>query len=128
MSRRSTQPGVRAPRSISHILIAAAAVALATAGCSDPPEVPLGPDGQPDAVLAEGRDIYSSQCSQCHGVSGGGGRGKKLSDGMSVDRFPEIADMIEVVEKGIGSGMPRFDNKLDPDEIEAVVRYVREVL
>ena len=36
--------------------------------------------------------------------------------------------MIQVVTEGKGSGMPSFDDKLDPDEIEAVVRYVRDVL
>lgn len=101
---------------------------LLAAGCADPPEVPLGADGQPDPVLAQGRDIYGSQCASCHGSDGGGGRGKKLNDGMSVERYPDIADMIEVVSRGIGSGMPRYDNKLDAQEIEAVVRYVREVL
>ena len=41
---------------------------------------------------------------------------------------PRSADMTAVVTGGKGSGMPAFESKLEPAEIDAVVRYVREVL
>ena len=98
-------------------------------GCAGPaPEVPLGADGQPDPVLELGRTVYGAQCQNCHGNEGQGGRGKPLNRGRALERYPEIESMIEVVTQGKGSGMPSFDDKLEPDEIEAVVRYVREVL
>lgn len=109
-----------------------AALGVATmvlAGCGGAaPEVPLGPDGQPDAVLEAGRSVYGAQCSNCHGNEGQGGRGKPLNGGRALERYPEIDAMIQVVTEGKGAGMPSFADKLDPDEIEAVVRYVREVL
>lgn len=92
------------------------------------PDVPLGADGQPDAVLELGRNVYGAQCSNCHGNEGQGGRGKPINRGRALERYPEIEAMIQVVTEGKGSGMPSFDDKLDPDEIEAVVRYVREIL
>ena len=49
---------------------------LVTACGGPSPEVPLGPDGQPDAVLEAGRTVYGAQCSNCHGNEGQGGRGK----------------------------------------------------
>ena len=99
------------------------------AGCAGPaPDVPAGPDGEPDPVLVLGRDIYGSQCTNCHGNEGQGGRGKPLNGGRALERFPEIEAMVEVVTEGKGSGMPSFGGKLTDDEIEAVVLYVREVL
>lgn len=98
------------------------------AACVQAPAVPLGIDGQPDPVLDQGRQIFASQCSTCHGSAGQGGRGAKLNGGRAEDQYPEIADMAAVVSSGKGSRMPSFAEELSPSEIEAVVRYVREVL
>lgn len=101
------------------------ALPLLTAACAqdDPPEVPAGAD----AALEEGRDIWADSCARCHGADGGGGSGVKLSDGRAEELHPEIETMIEVISDGRGA-MPSFSSSLDPDEIEAVARYVREVL
>jgi mono/diheme cytochrome c family protein len=103
--------------------------AVALVGCSDPaPEIPVGPDGEPDAVLSLGRDIWASRCSSCHGAKGQGGRGKKVADGVIFETHPDIDTMIEVIAEGKGRGMPGFGDDLTVAEIEAVSRYVREVL
>ena len=107
------------------IAIGGAAILAACGGSS--PEVPLGPDGNPDPVLLAGRDIYQEVCAQCHGKDGGGGRAPLLKDGQVVRRFPDVAAQIEVVENGRGA-MPSFAGDLDPEQIEAVVLYTREVL
>lgn len=105
------------------------AVTMAAVGCgeSEPPEIPLANDGQADPVLVEGAAIYSARCATCHGDDGGGGRGPKLADARVVDAYPDIADQLEVVMAG-RRAMPRFEGELTPAEIEAVVRYTREVL
>lgn len=105
------------------------ALALLVGACSqgDAPEVPAAEGGEPDPVLVEGRDIWSDSCARCHGADGGGGSGVKLSDGRAEELHPEVATMVEVVREGKGA-MPAFGGSLDEDEIEAVVRYVREVL
>ncbi len=105
-------------------------VALAVAGCgrSAPPAVPSGPGGEPDPVLEAGRRVYATRCATCHSSDGRGGRGRKLSDGRAAAAYPDIADMIDVIAEGKGSGMPAFGDRLDDAEIEAVARYVREVL
>lgn len=106
-----------------------ASLALLVGACAgETPTVPLGADGEPDAVLDLGRTVYGANCSTCHGNEGQGGRGKRLNNGEAVDRYPEIADMIEVVTNGKGSGMPSFGGKLSDEERLAVARYVREVL
>ena len=42
-------------------------------------------------------------------------------------RFPLLADQVMVVSDGQGS-MPGFGGRYDPEALEAVVRYTREVL
>ena len=97
------------------------------AGCSaDTPQLPLGPDGKPDPVLAVGRDVWSQRCASCHGNDGRGGSGPKLSDGKVVEAFPDPADERQLILDGIGA-MPAFD-ELSESQLEAVVRYTREVL
>jgi mono/diheme cytochrome c family protein len=106
-----------------------AGLALGAIGCSSAsaPEVPVGPDGTADAALVEGRDIYTRRCASCHGASGGGSRGPKLSEGQVLEDFPDVEEQIALVADGRG-GMPSFADVLEPSEIEAVVRYTREVL
>jgi mono/diheme cytochrome c family protein len=94
--------------------------------CSSPPEVPLGPDGKPDPVLADGRDLYGEHCKSCHGNDGGGGRGPSLKQ--ISDKYPVIGDQIAVVTDGKGGQMPPFGRELSDGDIMAVVRYTREVL
>ncbi|MDE2751212.1 MAG: cytochrome c [Gemmatimonadota bacterium] len=103
-------------------------VTALVAGCAaDTPAVPIGPDGEPDPVLAVGRDVWSQHCASCHGASGGGGSGPKLNDGKVVEAFPDAADESQLILDGIGE-MPGFAGKLSDSELEAVVRYTREVL
>ncbi len=129
MSGRDRGPGGGSPPGV-RARLAAAVVVMAVAGCggSGPPAVPTGSSGQPDPVLEAGRRVYAVRCANCHGGDGGGGRGAKLSDGRAAARYPDLGAMTAVIAEGRGSGMPSFDDTLDPDEIEAVARYVREVL
>ncbi len=93
----------------------------------DPPEVPLGPDGEPDPVLADGRAVYAKHCAACHGRSGGGGQGPRLNNGAVVGAYPDIDDQVAVVADGKGT-MPSFAERLTDRQIAAVTRYTREVL
>lgn len=101
-------------------------VLLGAACATEAPAVPLDADGQPDAVLQLGRDVYGSRCSNCHGSSGGGGTGPRLA-GTVEETFPDPGDQEAVVRDG-RRNMPSFGGTLSDAEIEAVVRYTREVL
>jgi mono/diheme cytochrome c family protein len=118
----------RVATAIGNGVVAVIAAAVVLGACGSSPEVPLGPDGEPDPVLLVGRDVFGNRCASCHGSDGGGGRGPKLNDGAVVEAYPDIAEQIDIVTNGKGDGMPLFSDKLTPDEIEAVVRYTREVL
>ncbi|MEO2125037.1 MAG: cytochrome c [Acidimicrobiales bacterium] len=82
------------------------------------------PEGA-DSFLEKGRQIWGNACVTCHGADGGGGRGPALKE--SENRYPEIADQMQVVSDG-RDGMPSFGGRFSAEEIEAVVRYIREVL
>ena len=103
-------------------------VVTLVAGCAaDTPALPLGPDGNPDPVLVVGRDVWSQHCASCHGGGGGGDSGPKLSGGTVLEAFPDPADEVQLILDGKGS-MPGFAGKLSESQLEAVVRYTREVL
>lgn len=112
-----------APSTLATVGFIALAALLGT-GCSaaSTPEVANG-----DPVLEQGRDIYIRQCASCHGAAGGGGRGTKINEGAVLAAFPEVADHVAVVRDGRG-GMPAFSGRLTDDELDAVVRYSREIL
>jgi len=95
------------------------------ASCASPPPVPGVDDGSADPALVRGREIWGKACASCHAPNGSGGRGPSL---VSVEvRYPVLADQVTVVTDGRGS-MPGFGGRYDPEELEAVVRYTREVL
>ena len=104
-----------------------AAIVVAGACTDEPPEVPVGPDGVPDEVLTLGREVYGTHCVNCHASDGGGGRGPKLAEGAVVEAFPDPGDQAAFIRAG-KDVMPAFENRLSDAEIDAVVRYTREVL
>ncbi len=103
-------------------------MAALAGACSEgaAPAVP-GIDGAAEPELALGRDVWAGRCASCHDPDGSGGRGPRLNDGRVLERFPDPADQVELIHQG-RNGMPAFDDVLDDAEIEAVVRYTREVL
>jgi mono/diheme cytochrome c family protein len=111
---------------LRRLAIAVAVVLTAVSCAGTPPEVPAGPDGKPDPVLAVGRDVFGARCASCHGSGGGGGTGPRLA-GTVLETYPDVADQALVVTDGRQS-MPAFGGTLNNEQIEAVVRYTREVL
>jgi mono/diheme cytochrome c family protein len=80
-----------------------------------------------DTELLEGRDVWVSSCARCHGSGGDGRIGPPLSGGRVVERFPQLADQVELVRNGRFM-MPAWEGRLSREQIAAVVRYTREVL
>ncbi len=67
----------------------------------------------------DGGALYAANCANCHGASGGGGRGPSLVG------IAAIGDDVirETIINGPGA-MPAFGNRLSPTEIDAVVVYI----
>ncbi len=117
----------RIPVVLATLVLVVVSVVALSACAADPPEVPVGADGEPDPELAVGREVFAARCVSCHGESGGGGSGPNIQAPGIVERYPDVADQVAVVVGG-RAGMPAFDEVLSAEEIAAVVRYTREVL
>ena len=81
----------------------------------------------------DGKQLFTENCQICHRNTGTGGpvtvQGKKLKPAdLTGDRIRKRTD--DDIAKGISEGspddgMPAFRDKLKPDEIKAIVAYVR---
>jgi mono/diheme cytochrome c family protein len=72
-----------------------------------------------------GRKVFNElaqpPCKLCHELRAAGAEGKL---GPSLDELkPDKAKVLDQVRKGAGV-MPRYDDKLTPEQIEAVADYV----
>jgi len=66
---------------------------------------------------SDGEKLYEANCAGCHGAKGVGGTAIALS-ASNANRT--------IIEKGnLDKGMPAFENKLTPEEISAILDYLR---
>lgn len=80
------------------------------------------PLGQADGNTHPGRAIYENNCAVCHGV-GGGGNSARLNDPEFVKRLSD-KQIEDTIRFGTG-GMPAFETVLTPEQLKALVQYVR---
>ena len=123
----------------SFLMIIVCAVVMC--GCSNQPttsntETKASPvaaaTATPDA-FAGVRGIYAKDCQNCHGVDGLGGP-VKLEDGKTL-KVPTFraghalrhtdSDFRRQVMEG-GDGMPAFKDKLSPQQIDELIRMIRQ--
>lgn len=113
-------------------------------GCDGRP-LPSPGTGAKQQALPDGRAIFAQRCAACHGPNGEGGVGPPLNKNngtMLLEDFPDVASQVDFVAKGSqafpdgwgakkkkpsATAMPAFGNTLSKEEIEAVVRYEREL-
>jgi mono/diheme cytochrome c family protein len=70
------------------------------------------------SLVARGANLFTINCSQCHGPDASGGAGPGLNSSLLTD-----AELVSVVSNGRGA-MPGFSAILDATSIDAVVAYV----
>ena len=84
--------------------------------------------------FAAARTTYDKECKSCHGPNGEGGP-VKLEDGtkLKVPTFREghalkhsDSDYVKQITKG-GDGMPAFEKKLTPEQMNDLIRFIRQV-
>ena len=81
--------------------------------------------------FAAGRASYAKHCSVCHGDDAKGGLVKVEDKKLKVPSLKEghalhhpDADFVKQITNG-GGGMPKFKDKLSPEEITAMVHFIR---
>jgi len=87
------------------------------------------------AQAPDGKALYEENCRKCHGVRGTPPKTMK-------EKFPKIAtfdaefiakrsddSVVKVLMKGVGKAedMKSFKDKLSPEDMTAVAKYVREL-
>ena len=81
--------------------------------------------------FAVARANYAKHCSACHGDEGKGGLVKVENKRLKVPSLREGHALGHPDDKFVkqitngGDGMPKFADKLSPEEINAMVRFVR---
>ena|SRR5947207_2854389 len=84
--------------------------------------------------FAAARATYDKECKSCHNTKGVGGP-VKLEDGTKLKvpnlqddrarRHPD-SDYLKQITKG-GDGMPAFEKKLTPEQMNDLIGFIREV-
>lgn len=69
-----------------------------------------------------GAIIFGSTCASCHGATGTNIPGVRLFD----KAFLADKDLNDIVNNGTNKGMPAWKGKLQPEEIAAVIDYVKK--
>lgn len=96
------------------------------------PDANKAPAASTPDQFAPMRASYEKNCKLCHGANGNGGP-VKLEDGTKLKvpslreghalRHPD-SDFVKQITKG-GDGMPAFGEKLKPEEINDLIRFLR---
>ncbi|HSZ63665.1 MAG TPA: cytochrome c [Terriglobales bacterium] len=67
--------------------------------------------------------LYKSKCAMCHGADGAKAAGHDFS-GADVQKKSD-ADLAAVITDGKPPKMPKYGDKLKPEEIKGLVAYIR---
>jgi mono/diheme cytochrome c family protein len=83
---------------------------------------------QTTASASPGKEIFARKCETCHGSDGAGtpvGKSLKVANLRSVlVQKKSDAELTHIISEG-KNNMPPFGNALTPDELKALVSYVR---
>ncbi|MEM3018076.1 MAG: cytochrome c, partial [Candidatus Bathyarchaeia archaeon] len=69
------------------------------------------------AQTLDGEKLYKDNCAACHGGKGVGGSAKALT--------ATNADRTKIENGNVEKGMPAFAGRLTPDEITAILEYLK---
>ena len=85
------------------------------------------------AIPGDAKGTFNSQCAKCHGRDGRAhttrGRLSHARDMTNAAWQNEVSDerLFNSINKGRGKNMPAYGKKLSDDQIDALVRYVRQL-
>lgn len=104
----------------------------ACSGERDPSQYPLKPSELAPQAGSPGERTYRRYCIGCHGADGRGNGGKTGQDftlaggPLSVKSDDELIASVRDGKRGVTATMPAHSPVLKPEEIRAVVGYVKQ--
>lgn len=105
-----------AKRPVMFLLILITVSLLSFTACAQQPDM--------DELMERGEEVYVNNCAGCHQEDGGGTVTYPALDGNPLVTLHDTAPLVEVVSYGRG-GMPAFRERLEDDEMIAVLTYIR---
>ena len=87
----------------------------------------------PAPMPGDAKTIFDAQCAKCHGKDGRAhttrGRLSHARDLTNAGWQNEVSDerLFNSINKGKGKNMPAYGKKLSEDQIDELVRYVRQL-
>jgi putative heme-binding domain-containing protein len=73
------------------------------------------------ADVDQGKQIFETRCSTCHGLDGGGAMGPNIQGIPMRLGAPAVA---EVIKNGMSGGMPAFAGQVDATQIQQIIAYL----
>jgi len=73
------------------------------------------------ADVDQGKQIFETRCSTCHGLDGGGAMGPNIQGIPMRLGAPAVA---EVIKNGMSGGMPAFAGQVDATQITQIIAYL----
>ena len=79
-------------------------------------------------ALANGKEVYSSKCSSCHGEEGEGLIGPNLVDNYWLHGRGEIREIASIISDGIpDTGMAAWRGKVSDENIQRTAAYIKSL-
>ena len=126
-----TQPKLWCPRMarrfmwIAGLLLGLGLLVVSTRAQERKHSEPAGGPPRASDTFADGRQVFESRCSGCHGLDGRGGERAPDVATMQKTQQRSDAELAQIIEKGVpAGGMPAFP-MLDDSEVGSVIGYVR---
>jgi len=123
----------KAPARLKHMLVAALAMLSLKAGLSN-----AAPGGLDASNASSARNLYVTDCADCHGRSGNGDGPRAVHLRTTIRSFADCdwmsmrsdAILFLLIKKGSGAvglapEMPPFGGRLDDEQISDLIGYVR---
>lgn len=81
------------------------------------------------AAKDEGKALYDKKCAMCHGTNGVAKPTAKSSANLNDPEWQKKATDEEIVKVTLEgkNKMPKFEGKLTPEQVHAIIQYMRKL-
>ena len=83
---------------------------------------PSAANSAPSPLVAQGQHLFLTNCAHCHGDDARGDEGPDLHGLRKTD-----ARLSALINNGIKGEMPRFNQKLSPPDVQALIAFLNSL-